>query len=159
MPAGLCAVLKVWLIGAKAIWHCPLGYFFFFSAIHSACVLNMLEVRYMWFYEMCGNVKYTVAPLSLLFEDSQHGGTAMVEHNQLLLLHSTHIFSKHKGLSVSLISITKSPWSVLQAFSPRSCASLETPTPPNSTKPPTPSCPRWAAKRLWCSYRIHWVQV
>lgn len=84
--------------------------------------------------------KYTVAPLSLLFGDSQHGETAMVELKQLLPFHSTHIFNKHKGLSVSLISITKSPWSVLQACSPRSCASLDTQTPPHST-PPSPPPP------------------
>lgn len=52
----------------------------------------------------------------------------MLGLNQLLPLHSTQIISKNKGLSVSLPSITKSPSFVLQACSPRSCASL-TPSP------------------------------
>lgn len=61
--------------------------------------------------------------------------------------------TEHKDLSVRPISITKSPWFVLEACSPFSRASL-TPT-PSPSRPP--SCPHWAANTLWCSHLIHCV--
>lgn len=49
--------------------------------------------------------------------------------------------TKHKALSIRPISITKSPWFVLEACSPLCCASLD--THPIQSRPP--SCPCWAA--------------
>lgn len=135
MPAGLWPVLQEWLIGPRAIW--PIRLCLFFSLNRSVYVLTI------WLkLDMCDFITHT--GLQSLqqqhFADFLRTESAMEGLNQLLPLHSTHIFSKHKGLSVSLISITKSPWSVLQACS-RSSASLGLdPPPPIFPQLPTMSC-------------------
>lgn len=120
-----------------------------------ACAHSLSKTIYALFYEICRNVKHTVAALVLLtfLKTAKGRNTNTMGLNQLLPSHSSQIISKHKGLSVRLLSITKSPWFVLQACSPRSSASL-TPS-PSLPDPQPPSCPHWAAKGFWCSHRIH----